>query len=151
VTEKKLEKEEKAQDPKDIRWKQRFANYNKALAQLTAAIELGKTRPLSELERQGLIKAYEFTYELAWNVMKDYFAFQGTFAISGSRDAIREAFKNGLIESDDIWMGMLRDRNKTSHTYNEAVATEITRNIVNSYYSMLVVFQTKMRELEDVN
>jgi nucleotidyltransferase substrate binding protein (TIGR01987 family) len=135
----------------DIRWKQRFANFNKALAQLTTAIELEKMRPLSDIERQGLIKAYEFTYELAWNVMKDYFAFQGFFSITGSRDAIREAFKNGLIESDDIWMGMLRDRSKTSHTYNEEVAIEITRNIVNSYYSMFVVFQSKMRELADVN
>ncbi len=63
----------------DIRWKQRFSNFNKALLQLGKAVELSQQRPLSDLERQGLIKAYE----LAWNVMKDYFTFQGAVLIAG--------------------------------------------------------------------
>jgi nucleotidyltransferase substrate binding protein (TIGR01987 family) len=137
-------------DGEDIRWKQRFANFNRALAQLTNVIELEKTRPLSDIERQGLIKAYEFTYELAWNVMKDYFAFQGIFAITGSRDSIREAFQRELIGDGEAWMGMVRDRNKTAHTYNESVALEIAGNIINLYYSLFLTFQSKMQELENV-
>jgi nucleotidyltransferase substrate binding protein (TIGR01987 family) len=135
----------------DIRWQQRFTNFNKALAQLTQAIDLEKTRPLSNLERQGLIKAYEYTYELDWNVMKDYFAFQGTVSIAGSRDAIREAFLRELIEDGDTWMTMLRDPNKTTHTYNESVALEIARNIVDRYHPLFLAFQQKMQELQNVN
>lgn len=79
---------------KDIRWKQRFANYQKALAQLSKFVEKNN---LNELEEQGVIKAFEYTYELAWNVMKDYYEYQGEKDIQGSRDAIRLAFKRGLI------------------------------------------------------
>ena len=90
-------------DP-DIRWKQRLANYRKAASQLSSAVDLAQTRELSELERQGLIQAFEFTQELAWNVMKDYFLYQGNTAITGSRDAIREAFQKGLLAI--VWVGV---------------------------------------------
>ncbi|VXC80892.1 Nucleotidyltransferase (fragment) [Pseudomonas sp. 8Z] len=63
----------------DIRWLQRLSNYERALAQLTRAVELARTRPLTELERQGLIQAFEFVFELAWNLMKDYFLYQGSY------------------------------------------------------------------------
>lgn len=106
----------------DIRWRQRLANFHKALAQLTQATELARARPLSDIERQGLIKSFEFTQELAWNVMKDYFDYQGGSLITGSRDAVREAFARGLVEDGEGWMAMIQDRNKTAHTYNELIA-----------------------------
>lgn len=71
----------------DIRWHQRLRNFDSALAQLTSAVGLAKQRELSALEMQGLIQAFEFTHELAWNVLKDYFEFQGASQITGSRDA----------------------------------------------------------------
>ncbi|MGH2645554.1 MAG: nucleotidyltransferase substrate binding protein [Chitinophagaceae bacterium] len=98
----------------DIRWQQRFDNYKKALSQLTKFIKKGD---LNELEKQGLIQAFEYTYELAWNVMKDYYEFQGSEKIQGSRDAIRLAFKRGLISDGEGWMKMLDSRTRTSHTY----------------------------------
>ncbi len=76
----------------DLRWLQRLANFHKALAQPGDAVDLGNSRFLFEIERQGLIKPFEFTCELAWNVMKDCFHYQGTTLITGFRDAIREAF-----------------------------------------------------------
>ncbi|SEF46462.1 Nucleotidyltransferase substrate binding protein like [Algoriphagus boritolerans DSM 17298 = JCM 18970] len=75
-----------------IRWQQRLTNYSKALRQLERAVALSRERELSDLEEQGLIQAFEFTHELAWNVLKDFFAFQGNPDITGSRDASREAF-----------------------------------------------------------
>jgi nucleotidyltransferase substrate binding protein (TIGR01987 family) len=131
----------------DIRWKQRFSNFNKALLQLSKAVELSQQRPLSDLERQGLIKAYEFVYELAWNVMKDYFTFQGAVLITGSR----EAFRRELIVDGDAWMDMVRDRNKTAHTYDEAVAKEVVGNVTQSYYPLFIAFQRRMQELQDAN
>ena len=78
-------------DP-DIRWQQRLSHYQQAAAQLDSAVELSQRRSLSRIEQQGLIKAFEFTHELAWNVMKDFFEFQGEQSIMGSRDATRLAF-----------------------------------------------------------
>jgi nucleotidyltransferase substrate binding protein (TIGR01987 family) len=131
----------------DIRWHQRFSNYNKALAQLSGAVKLAEERALSKLEEQGLIQAFEFTHELAWNVMRDYFSYQRNAAITGSRDATREAFANGLIKNGEGWMEMLKSRNKTSHTYNEETAREIVESIKHLYIDLFIAFQKKMEAI----
>ena len=87
-------------DESDIRWKQRFSNYKKALAILRRGIELKKTRELSELERGGLIQSFEFTQELSWKVLKDYLEYQGFIGIIGSRDAYRNAFNRANSAED---------------------------------------------------
>ena len=131
----------------DIRWKQRFVNYLQALRQLGAAVQLMRTRPLSELEEQGLIQAFEFTHELAWNVMKDYFDYQGAAQITGSRDATREAFQKGLIRDGDGWMAMIRSRNLSSHTYQAATARAIRDDVEKRYHGLFEEFAKTMSEL----
>ena len=132
----------------DMRWIQRLNNYQKALGSLTLAVELSKQRPLSDLEKQGLIQAFEFTHELAWNVMKDYFDYQGTQNISGSRDATREAYSKGLIADGEGWMAMLQSRNQTSHTYNKGVADEIVEAITTHYFQLFIAFSAKFQALQ---
>jgi nucleotidyltransferase substrate binding protein (TIGR01987 family) len=131
-------------DSKDIRWQQRFSNYNKALAQLQKFIDKGT---LSELEKQGLVKAFEYTYELAWNTMKDFLEYRGQTDIFGSRDVIKKAFLLGLITDGEGWMEMLVSRNQTSHTYNEETAEEITKAVVETYWGL---FQKLNRKLESL-
>jgi len=131
----------------DIRWEQRLANYSMALAQLTKAVDLAAQRPLSELEQQGLIQAFEFTHELAWNVMKDYFAFQGNPSITGSRDAARESFNKGLITDGEGWMEMIKSRNQSTHTYNRKVAEEIIDMVVTRYHPLFHDFLLRMQGL----
>lgn len=129
------------------RWKQRLNNYNNVYMQLQAAVQLAQQRSLSDLEKQGLIQAFEFTHELAWNVMKDYFLFQGNPDITGSRDAVREAFSNGLILSGEGWMEMIASRNKTSHTYNLQVANDIVEKITSHYVKLFQDFLLHMQTL----
>ncbi|SHN22196.1 nucleotidyltransferase substrate binding protein, HI0074 family [Cyclobacterium lianum] len=132
----------------DVRWKQRFSNYRKALKQLEAAVRLANTRELSQLEKQGLIQSFEYTHELAWLVMKDFFFYQGNPEIRGPRDATREAFKNGLIENEEIWMDMIKSRNRSSHTYNEEIAAEIAQKIAAQYFKDFADFMAKMEEID---
>jgi nucleotidyltransferase substrate binding protein (TIGR01987 family) len=113
----------------DIRWLQRFDNFKKALKQLDNVMALIQERDLSELEEQGVIQAFEYNYELAWNVLKDFYEHQGEQGIQGSRDAIRTAFRRGLITNGDIWMKMIKSRSLTSHTYNEEITKEIMQDI----------------------
>ncbi len=120
----------------DIRWKQRLQNYRKALAQLDEGIELAKLRELSRLEKQGVIQAFEYTYELGWNTLKDFLQWQGIEGIVGSRDTIREAFSKSLIDDGQGWIDMLADRNRTTLTYNEATAEAILKNIRERYHSL---------------
>ena len=119
---------------KNLRWVERLQNFKSALSQLQKAVELSQTKTLSDLEKQGVIQAFEFTHELAWNVLKDYFEYQGTTSITGSRDASREAFQKGLISSGEVWMEMIKSRNLTSHTYNLQIANEITTKALNEYF-----------------
>jgi len=118
----------------DIRWKQRFNNYLHALQTLTDAVELAQQRPLTKLEQQGLIQGFEFTHELAWNVLKDYLDAQGFVGLIGSKNATRQAFKDALIQDGDAWMDMIKARNLTSHTYNTAIASSIAGDILTRFY-----------------
>ena len=131
----------------DIRWVQRLQNFRKALAQLNNAVALSQQRELSDLEEQGLIQAFQFTHELAWNVMRYYFLYQGNDSIHGSRDATREAFQKGLIRYGDGWMEMIKSRNQTSHTYNEETAKEIVDKITSVYVLLFNEFRTGMESL----
>jgi len=131
---------------KDIRWIQRFNHFKKALNQLTKFIEKGK---LNELEQQGVIQSFEYTYELAWNTLKDFFEHQGETGIYGSRDAFRLAFKRGLIEDGETWMDMIESRALTTHTYNEDVAKAIADKIFNRYFSEFQTLRTKMESLRE--
>jgi nucleotidyltransferase substrate binding protein (TIGR01987 family) len=96
-------------------------------------VQLTASRELSELEEQGLIPSFEFTHELAWNVMKDWFDYQGTSGLSGSREVTREAFARGLIADGEVWMEMFRSRNLSSHTYNLETARQIAGAILKRY------------------
>ena len=126
--------------PKDIRWQQRFDNYQRALASLG---EFMSKASLSKLETQGLIKAFEYTYELGWNVLRDYLLFQGKTDLVGSRDAIKNAFKSGLLADGEVWMDMLESRNRTSHVYHEEIAQEIAAKIKSIYYPSFCKLEKK--------
>jgi len=132
----------------DIRWKQRLENYKKALITLKSAVELAESRELTDLEKQGLIQGFEFTFEIAWNVMKDYLEEQGITGIIGSKGAIRQAFSNGLIEDGQTWMNMVADRNLASHSYDEETAKNVVAAIINVYYRQFCVFAEKLDRLK---
>ena len=130
----------------DIRWIQRFDNFKRSLKQLDQAFVLMDKRELNNLEKQGVIQAFEYNYELAWNVIKDFYQYQGVTNIQGSRDAFRLAFERGLISEGDIWMDMIKKRQLASHTYNEEVVVEIMDAIVNDYYHQFVAFRDALSE-----
>ncbi len=127
----------------DIRWVQRFSNFSKALKQLNKFIEKGK---LNEFEKQGLIQAFEYTFELAWNTIKDYFEAQGETEIHGSRDAFKLAFNRGIIEKGETWMDMIKSRSLTSHTYNEEVAEKIASDIEKFYVAEFTALHEKFEQ-----
>lgn len=131
----------------DVRWKQRLQSFRKALGQLRNAVLTSKQRELSELERQGVIQAFEFTHELAWNTLKDYLEDRGEIGIHGSKDATRRAFKVSLIPDDDLWMEMIQSRNRSTHTYNENTAKEIAALIIGSYFTAFEQFENRFSAL----
>jgi len=133
----------------DVRWHQRFDNYLKALSRLDEAMGILKARSLSHLEQQGFIKAFEFTHELAWNVIKDFAVYQGETQIMGSRDATRYAFKLGIIKNGDVWMEMIKNRSKAVHTYDEAMANNVITKTVVEFHPLFHDFKLTMQNLKN--
>ncbi|RXK87962.1 nucleotidyltransferase [Chlorobaculum sp. 24CR] len=132
----------------DIRWIQRYHHFIQAFGQLDRAVELARQRALSELEEQGLIQAFEYTHELAWNTLKDFLENMGVQPLYGSKDTTRQAYKRGLLAEGDIWMEMIKSRNLTSHTYNQDVANEISEAIRQRYHA---AFQRLLETLEPLS
>ena len=128
-------------EQQDIRWVQRFENYKKAFSQLERFIQKGK---LNEFEAQGLIKAFEYTYELSWKVLQDLLKEKGYTDIAGPRPVIQQSFQDGYIEEGDAWMKMLKNRNLTTHTYDEETATEIVQEIKTIYFKLFKDLAAKL-------
>ncbi|NBI29276.1 nucleotidyltransferase substrate binding protein [Chengkuizengella marina] len=126
----------------DIRWKQRFDNYRKAVIQLTEFIDKGT---LNKFEVQGLVQCFEYTFELGWKTIKDYLELEG-FDVKTPRKAIQTAFQSQLITDGHTWIDMLDKRNLMAHTYNEKYADEAERLIKEKYYNALIELEKKLEE-----
>ena len=131
----------------DISWIQRFNNFVRAFARLKEAVLLAKQRQLSELEEQGLIQAFGFTHELAWNTLKDFLEGHGAGTLFGSKDTTRAAFKAGIIENGDAWMAMVKSRNLTSHSYDEAVAASSATAVRDEYFAEFETLKIRMGQM----
>ena len=116
----------------DIRWQQRFENFERALRLLEEALQ--DVGALSELEQQGVIQRFEFTWELAWKTLKDYLVFSGvSFDQVTPKSVIKQAFAAKLIADGQLWVDMMNYRNLLAHTYDEAVFTEAVGLIAERY------------------
>ena len=120
----------------DVRWKQRFQNFDKAFKRLTDAIQIIRNDPDNVLLQAGLIQTYEFTFELAWKTLKDYLEMEG-FTVPSPRATLRQAFQCGYIQQGDVWLKALNDRNLTAHIYDDEVAKEVIADIQQTYYFLL--------------
>ncbi len=131
------------ENTEDIRWQQRFSNFKKAYSQLAEFPELGE---LNKFEKQGLIQAFEYTFELAWKTLQDLLKGEGYQNVSGPRSVIEHSFQAGYIHDGEGWMEMLKSRNEASHTYQEEVADRISSGIKKEF---IVFFDDLLKRLED--
>ncbi len=149
-------------EEQDSRWEQRFSNFKKAFAKLSETVHFVKDNyfverefdesRLSDSEQiviEGLIKRFEYTHELAWNVMKDFIRGRRNTNIYGSRDATREAFQLELIQEGDVWMDMIKSHNKTVHSYDERVARKIFLAILGPNFPAFKLFEETMQKIQN--
>ena len=127
----------KLMSKQDIRWIQRFQNFQKALDRLLEIVAMAETKDLTEIEQDAMIQRFEYTQELSWNVIKDFYIHQGKVDIQGAKDAYRLAFKRGLITDGQLYMDMVTSRNRAAHTYNQETANEVAVDIIERYATAL--------------
>ena len=127
---------------KEIRWKQRFENFDKSYKLLK---KYSNQEITTELERAGIIQFFEMTFELAWKVLKDYLESE-VYMVKSPRETVKQAFQIGLIDNGHIWIDALSNRNLTTHTYDEELATKMTSEILNAYLPELDKLYNKLSE-----
>lgn len=128
---------------KDIRWKQRFQNFEKAFLFLKKANELDH---YDELQEAGLVQSFEFTFELAWKTLKDYLEEQG-LAVQYPREVIKQAFATKLIDDGTVWIQMLDKRNELTHTYNQEQARVAVQKIRSVYFPPMEQVYNTLKKL----
>lgn len=134
-------------EDQDVRWVQRFEHFRQALGQLKEAHVLAQSRRLSKLEEQGMIQAFEYTYELAWKVLKDFLESRGVQGLYGTRDVTRAAFQRELLGDGNVWMAMIESRNLTSHTYDQTIAQKVLAAIRQDYLGQFESLEQRMQSL----
>jgi nucleotidyltransferase substrate binding protein (TIGR01987 family) len=142
-------------EQKDKPWVQQFSDYRKAFAKLTIAINIFKpneeenleSEDVDELMKEGLIRRFEYTHELACKVMKEYVAFTKNTEVNGAKDSTHEAYKLGLISDAGEWMDMLESRKEIQLLFYENTVEKIFEKILLSYYLLFLKFEEKMEEI----
>jgi nucleotidyltransferase substrate binding protein (TIGR01987 family) len=132
---------------KEIRWKQRFQNFEKAFSHLDEAVQ--KVKELSVLEKEGLIQRFEYTFELAWKTLKDYLESENVEA-KFPREVIKKGFQYEILLNGEVWMEMLEKRNLMAHTYNEEIFGMAVNHVVHFFYpeikQLYIFFQKKIQD-----
>lgn len=127
---------------KDIRWKQRFENFNKSYSLLKKYLI---KEDLSELEQAGIIQFFEMTFELAWKVLKDYLESDG-YIVKSPRETIKQAFQNEIINDGHVWIDASAVRNLTVHIYDKNVASKFVNDIINIYFPEIEKMHDKLEK-----
>lgn len=122
----------------EVRWIQRYANFHKACQRLLEVTEADRFMDdLSELELEGLVQRFEYTFELSWKVLQDLLLFKGYEFMMGPNGTMKTAFEDGLISDHDGWRKMAKSRNTLSHVYDEQEVLPIIKLIYSDYAPLL--------------
>ena len=133
----------------DVRWKQRFENYERAYLSLVKSENALKLDQGNEYIQDSLIQRYEYTIELAWKTMKDYLESEGFVEVSSPKKAVRKAFQENLITDGSAWITALNDRNRTTHAYEASMASEISADIRSSHIPIFREFYLCLKDKID--
>lgn len=129
----------------DIRWKQRFDNFQKTYLFLKKGVQQGS---YDELQAAGLVQSFEFTFELAWKTLKDYQTMMG-IPLNFPREVLKEAFKTGFIKDGHLWISMLDDRNELTHCYSDEQSKKAIHLIREKYFPAIEQVYQKLKSLAE--
>ena len=131
------------------KWLDRLNTFKNAIRRLAEVIDLSNERQLNQFEYDSLIKRFEFSFEMAWKLMMSYEKDNGVAELHGSKDVVRQAYRMSIITNGEAWLEMIDDRNKTSHLYDEEMASDVIDEIIHTYYPLFIELQNKMDEISN--
>ncbi len=140
-------------DNRDIRWLQRYDNFHRACGRLNSVTDAHELSALTELEQEGLIQRFEYTFELAWKTMQDLLEYKGYEFVKGPNGTIRMALEDRLVTDHDGWRRMARARTMSAHTYDGEEVETIVEDIFRVYAALLsqldAAFEEEKKRLQD--
>jgi nucleotidyltransferase substrate binding protein (TIGR01987 family) len=129
-------------ESKDVRWKQRFQNYQLALDSL---IQIAKeTGSREEIIIDAAIKRFEIAFDLAWKMLQDYLNEQGYVEYKGPRNVIAKSFQDNIIEDGEGWAALHEDRNILSHKYDYSESRIIFERIISLHIPLFIQLKNKL-------
>lgn len=132
---------------KPPRWLYRFDSYARAFGLLRAAVELMQERPLTDLEKEGVVQRFEYTWELAWKLLKDFLESEGVvFERITPLSVLRAALAARLIQGEDAWRRALDARNEMSHVYRFELFERVVGEIQAEYLTLFDDLHLRMLE-----
>jgi len=132
----------------DIRWKQRFQNFERAFLLLNEVVS-DDTEALSQLEKEGLVQRFEILIELSWKVLKDYLENEGYDNVKNGKQAIRQAFQDEIITNAEGLLEALENRNLTSDTYDDQILEETVSYIRDGFYPLVRDLYYQLKKASD--
>ncbi len=130
----------------DLRWVQRFQNFDDAYQTFGRVFERYQATPEDEITQMALIQAFEFTFEIAWKTMKDYLTYEGYNGLGSSKQTVRVAFQASLIRDAEAWMMAIAKRNLTSHVYNSVILNETIDFISHRFYALVHALHAELAQ-----
>lgn len=130
--------------PSEDRWKKRYNSFVKSLAKLDEFVSHRTLDSLTEIDRDSLIKRFELTFELSWNVLKDFLENQGQTGLYGSKNTFIMAFDRGIIGNGETWMAMIESRILAAHVYDESNAVKIAEKIYHDYFALFIQLKSTL-------
>jgi len=129
----------------DLRWRQRFQNFDKAFQVFQRRIDGYEKYPEEEANQMALVQSFEIIQELAWKTLRDYLENEGLDVRNTPKDVLRHAFQNELIFNIEPWLESVTKRNEATHTYNEDILKATLRYITSDFYPIArdLYFQLK--------
>jgi nucleotidyltransferase substrate binding protein (TIGR01987 family) len=121
-------------------------NLNKAMLKLQEIVTTIEEHDQSEFFRDVLIKRYEIVWDLIWKTLKEYMEEQGYIFMPSPRETIKKAYQENIINNEEVWLLILKERNELNHTYNEDLSIDVANKIFNIYYSE---FETLLQTLNN--
>jgi nucleotidyltransferase substrate binding protein (TIGR01987 family) len=131
---------------KDIRWQYKFVKFNKVLKQLVRFLEISE---LTEIEEQGVIKAFEYTFEFAWKTLQYLLKSDGIQNIANCKEVFESSLASGYISDKSIWEKMMDARNFTYFTYDEQNAEEMVEDIRTDYLALFMELKNRLLVLKN--
>jgi nucleotidyltransferase substrate binding protein (TIGR01987 family) len=115
------------------------------LADAVTRLNEGIAQASSDLNKDGVIQRFEFTFELMWKSLKIILGDKGVDCKT-PKDCLKAAFRIGLIEDEEAFLDMLEDRNKTSHIYDQEEASAIYQRIKDTHAKNIKLLLTRLQE-----